>query len=124
MRATAGHAVYEGAGEWLHLTQSPRVEDGGLQLTADKVDVSQESGDAFAHGNVKATWVGSRVRPGRARQTSSASAGQRARAVWFWAAKDRRTYCGRGATASGDRRSDLPRPCAAVAAGELGCRRR
>jgi lipopolysaccharide export system protein LptA len=57
LRATSGRAVYEGAGEWLHLTLSPRVEDGGLQLTADKVDVSQESGDAFGHGNVKATWV-------------------------------------------------------------------
>jgi lipopolysaccharide export system protein LptA len=56
-RATAGRAVYEGTGEWLHLTLSPRVEDGNLQLTAEKIDVSQESGDAFAHGNVKATWV-------------------------------------------------------------------
>jgi lipopolysaccharide export system protein LptA len=56
MHATAGRAVYAGAGEWLHLTLSPRIEDGGLQLAADKVDVSQESGDAFAHGNVKATW--------------------------------------------------------------------
>jgi lipopolysaccharide export system protein LptA len=59
MRATAGRATYEGAGEWLHLTVNPRVEDGGLQLTADKVDVSRDSGDAFAHGNVKATWLGS-----------------------------------------------------------------
>jgi lipopolysaccharide export system protein LptA len=59
MRATAGRAVYEGTGEWLHLTLSPRVEDGNLQLTADKIDLSQESGDAFAHGNVKATWVDS-----------------------------------------------------------------
>ena len=57
MRATAGQAVYESAGEWLHLTLSPRVEDGNLQLTANKIDVSRESGDAFAHGNVKATWV-------------------------------------------------------------------
>jgi lipopolysaccharide export system protein LptA len=57
MHATAGHAVYEGAGEWLHLTESPRVEDGGLELTADKIDVSQESGDAFAHGNIKGTWT-------------------------------------------------------------------
>lgn len=57
MRATSGRAVYEGAGEWLHLTLNPRVEDGGLQLTADKLDVSQASGDAFARGNVKATWV-------------------------------------------------------------------
>jgi lipopolysaccharide export system protein LptA len=58
LRATAGNAVYEGAGEWLHLTQSPRVTNGGLEMTADKVDVSQQSGDAFAHGNVKGTWSG------------------------------------------------------------------
>ncbi|MDR3750515.1 MAG: LptA/OstA family protein [Terracidiphilus sp.] len=57
MRATAGRAVYEGAGEWLHLTLNPRVDDGGLQLAADKIDISQDSGDAFAHGNVKATWI-------------------------------------------------------------------
>jgi lipopolysaccharide export system protein LptA len=58
MRATAGKAVYEGAGEWLHLTMNPRIVNGGLELTADKVDVSQQSGDAFAHGNVKATQTG------------------------------------------------------------------
>jgi len=57
MHAWAGKAVYEGTGEWLHLTLSPRVEDGGLELTADKVDVSEQTGDAFAHGNVKATWT-------------------------------------------------------------------
>jgi lipopolysaccharide export system protein LptA len=56
LRAWAGHAVYEGAGELLHLTESPRIEDGGLEMTADKMDVSHASGDAFAHGNVKATW--------------------------------------------------------------------
>jgi lipopolysaccharide export system protein LptA len=58
MRATAGRAAYDGAGEWLHLTLSPRVEDGGLQLTAREIDVSRESAEAFAHGDVKATWVG------------------------------------------------------------------
>ena len=26
-------------------------------MTAEKVDVSRASGDAFAHGNVKATWI-------------------------------------------------------------------
>jgi lipopolysaccharide export system protein LptA len=57
MRATAGRADYEGQGDWLHLTVTPRVEDGALQLTADKVDVSRSSGDAFAHGNVKASWM-------------------------------------------------------------------
>jgi lipopolysaccharide export system protein LptA len=57
LRATAGRADYQGQGEWLHLTQTPRVEDGALQLSADKVDVSRASGDAFAHGNVKASWM-------------------------------------------------------------------
>ncbi|MGA3047490.1 MAG: hypothetical protein ABSD67_12740 [Terracidiphilus sp.] len=76
MRATAGHAVYEGAGEWVHLTQGPRVEDGGLQLTAEKVDVSHESGDAFAHGNVKASWVDSGTG-----QADSGGPGQRVKAA-------------------------------------------
>ncbi len=49
--------MYEGAEERLHLTASPRVENGALQLTADKVDVLQASGDAFAHGSVRATWA-------------------------------------------------------------------
>jgi lipopolysaccharide export system protein LptA len=57
LRATAGKAMYEGKGEWLHLTMSPRVVDGGMELTADKVDVSQQSGDAWARGDVKATWT-------------------------------------------------------------------
>ena len=61
LRATAGKAVYEGQGEWLHLTMSPRVVNGGMELTAEKVDVSQQSGDAFAHGDVKATWTGASV---------------------------------------------------------------
>ena len=56
LRATAGHAEYAGDGQWLHLTMNPRIDQGGMQLTADKIDVSEESGDAFAHGNVKATW--------------------------------------------------------------------
>ena len=57
LRAAAGRAVYEGTGEWLHLTLNPRVVNGSFELTADKVDVSHDSGDAFAHGNVKATYV-------------------------------------------------------------------
>ena len=64
MRATAGRAVYENggpsaaAGEWLRLTESPRIDDGPFELTAQKIDVSEQSGDAFAHGEVKATWLG------------------------------------------------------------------
>ncbi len=59
MRATAGKADYEGAGQRLRLTASPRVTDGSMQVTADTIDVSEQSGDAFAHGNVKATWLSS-----------------------------------------------------------------
>jgi lipopolysaccharide export system protein LptA len=57
LRATSGHAVYDGGTQLLHLTVNPRVEDGGLQLSADKIDVAQASGDAYAYGTVKATWL-------------------------------------------------------------------
>jgi lipopolysaccharide export system protein LptA len=58
VRATAGHADYGDGGSWLHLTGSPWVRNGGLEISADKLDVSQESGDAMARGNVKGTWTG------------------------------------------------------------------
>ena len=79
LRAWAGHADYDGKDEWLHLTLGPRVEDGGLQLSADKIDVSHESGDAFAHGNVKATWLdngSSKTGRGAQAANSAASAGK------------------------------------------------
>jgi lipopolysaccharide export system protein LptA len=72
LRATGAHAVFDGG--WLHLTGSPRVVNGGMEMTADKIDVAQGAGnaagasgktqqpanagsDAFAYGNVKATWL-------------------------------------------------------------------
>ena len=58
MRVTAARAEYEGAGDWLHLMGSPRVVDPTLDVTADKMDVSRQTGDAFGHGHVKATWLG------------------------------------------------------------------
>ena len=76
MLATAGKAVYEGTGEWLHLTSSPRVQDGAIELTADKIDVSQESGDAFAHGDVKATWMDNGKSGARAGAESMSLGGQ------------------------------------------------
>ena len=57
LRAVGGRAVYDGTGEWVHLTDHPRAESAGLELTADKLDFSQASGDAWARGNVKATWM-------------------------------------------------------------------
>jgi lipopolysaccharide export system protein LptA len=47
------------------------VDDGGLELTANQVDVAQASGDAFAHGNVKATWLDEA--PERAGQPTAAT---------------------------------------------------
>jgi lipopolysaccharide export system protein LptA len=91
MWATAGHAVYEGAGEWVHLTVGPRVEDGGLQLTAEKIDVSHESGDAFAHGNVKASWVDS-----GADQAGTGAPGQRVKAATGAASQGTVTLGGNG----------------------------
>jgi lipopolysaccharide export system protein LptA len=84
IQATAGRADYEGAGERVHLTDHPRVDQGGLQLTADKIDMEQASGDAFAHGNVKATWlqnaqdgpVQDRPTQGKTAQDKPAQAGQ------------------------------------------------
>jgi lipopolysaccharide export system protein LptA len=61
LRATAQRADYDGAGELLHLTGSPHVENGEIALDADRVDVARASGDAFAHGAVKATWFGNQA---------------------------------------------------------------
>lgn len=63
MQARAERAVYDGASEWLHLLGSPRaghprVTDGALQVAAERIDVSQETGEARAEGDVKATWLG------------------------------------------------------------------
>jgi lipopolysaccharide export system protein LptA len=33
------------------------MDDGATEIAADKIDISQQSGDAFAHGDVKATWL-------------------------------------------------------------------
>ena len=75
LRATAAHAVFEGASGWLHLTGNPRVVNGGMELTADRVDVADAAGktgsDAFAHGNVKATWAND----GRDKSAAGSAAG-------------------------------------------------
>jgi lipopolysaccharide export system protein LptA len=79
IRATGGRAVYEGSGGWIHLIQNPRVEEAGLQVTSEKIDVSRESGDAFARGNVKATWINSdpdQASPGKSAQQSKPGSGK------------------------------------------------
>ncbi len=79
IQAWAGKAVYEDVGQWLHLTESPRIESGQSQISADKIDITRQSNQAFAHGNVKATYFS----PGDqstadAGEASAASLGARA----------------------------------------------
>ncbi|HTW79490.1 MAG TPA: LptA/OstA family protein [Terracidiphilus sp.] len=77
LRATAGHALYEGDGQWMYLTVNPRVVDGGMELTARKIDVTQATGDAYAHHDVKATWTNANDRgAGDSAQGSIALGGQ------------------------------------------------
>jgi lipopolysaccharide export system protein LptA len=61
IRATAGRSDYDGATEVLHLTGSPRVHDGAMDMTATVIDFARASGDAFAHGDVRASWTGQMV---------------------------------------------------------------
>ena len=61
IRAIANRADYDGATEILHLTGSPRVHDGAMDMTAIVVDFARASGDAFAHGDVRASWTQSRA---------------------------------------------------------------
>jgi lipopolysaccharide export system protein LptA len=58
IRATANRADYDGQSQLLHLTGTPRVVDGPLDMTANRIDFARVSGDAFAHGDVRASWVG------------------------------------------------------------------
>ncbi|MGC9158669.1 MAG: LptA/OstA family protein [Terracidiphilus sp.] len=68
LMARASRADYAGSGQWLHLMGSPRIENGAMQLTADRIDVSRSSGEAFARGDVKASWIGNGAGTVAARQ--------------------------------------------------------
>ena len=59
IRATASRADYDGSTQVLHLTGSPHVHNGELDMTATVMDFARTTGDAFAHGNVKASWANS-----------------------------------------------------------------
>jgi len=57
VRASATRADYDGQSQIMHLWGTPRVQDGALDMTADQIDFAKATGDAFAHGNVKASWT-------------------------------------------------------------------
>ena len=56
VHASATRADYDGQTQIMHLWGTPRVQDGALDMTADQIDFAKATGDAFAHGNVKASW--------------------------------------------------------------------
>ncbi len=56
-RATSDRADYDGQTQVLYLSGAPRIQNGGLQLSALKIDFSRVTGDAYAHGDVKASWA-------------------------------------------------------------------
>ncbi len=74
MRATAGHATYAGADQRLELTENPRLDDGGLELSAKIIDVFEQAGEGFAHGDVKATWLETDAATGQDNKTSAPTA--------------------------------------------------
>jgi lipopolysaccharide export system protein LptA len=57
LRAMAKRAEYYTADQVLHLTGSPRVNNGSIDLTAQFVDYHRDTGDATAKGDVKATYL-------------------------------------------------------------------
>jgi lipopolysaccharide export system protein LptA len=59
----AERAVYSPLDDSVTLTGAPRVVDGGLTVTADRIRLLQRSGEAFAQGNVKTTSSQLKVEP-------------------------------------------------------------
>ena len=58
LTAWAQHAEYHASDQVLHLTGSPRLQNGQLlQMSANRIDFNRESGDANALGDVKATYT-------------------------------------------------------------------
>lgn len=57
LTASADRAEYQASNQVIHLTGAPRVQDGGMDLTAQTLDYYRSSGDARAFGNVQATYL-------------------------------------------------------------------
>jgi lipopolysaccharide export system protein LptA len=76
IRATADRSDYDGRSQLLHLTGSPRIRDGSLEMTAERIDFDRASGDAQAVGDVRASWssaAGGATLPGASLLSSGAS---------------------------------------------------
>ena len=56
MQAWADSARYTPADQMLVLNEGPRVQQGGMETTADRMRINRLTGDALAEGNVKSTY--------------------------------------------------------------------
>lgn len=56
VRATAGQAVFEAAGQTLTLTEQAQVTEGDSLMRAEMVRMRRDTGDAVAEGSVKASY--------------------------------------------------------------------
>ncbi len=70
-KAWAQRGEYTSADELVVLTGSPRVVDGGMTTTAQKIRMNRATGDAFAEGNVKSTYSDLKAQPDGAMLASS-----------------------------------------------------
>jgi len=67
----AQSGTYTAADQMLVLNGSPRVVDGGMTTTAEKISFNRATGDAVAEGNVKSTYSDLKAQPDGAMLASS-----------------------------------------------------
>jgi lipopolysaccharide export system protein LptA len=70
-KAWAQRGEYTTADQLVVLTGSPRVVDGGMTTTAQKIRMNRATGDALAEGNVKSTYSDLKAQPDGAMLASS-----------------------------------------------------
>jgi lipopolysaccharide export system protein LptA len=70
-QAWADKAFYTPADRILLLTGTPRISDGGMTTTANKIRIDRTTDDAFAEGNVKSTYSELKEEPDGALLASS-----------------------------------------------------
>ena len=71
MQAWANTARYTPADQMLVLTGSPRVAEGGMATTANRIRINRASGEAVAEGDVKSTYSEMKEQPNGALLASS-----------------------------------------------------
>lgn len=71
MQAWANAARYTPGDQMLVLTGSPRVANGGMQTTADRIRINRANGDAIAESSVKSTYSELKEQPNGALLASS-----------------------------------------------------